>query len=178
LEKPHKRPIEREEMLARVALKRLQINKFMALVDEGVGPMVAATVIALSVRLAFSIFINLTVAQGMFLGKIPSYSTLAQVYPRTLIESVTLVCLANAGQSLKNEVNLSYCISVNYPSYNTLLQAIKGQLLLDTIITSSYSLPPFIIYQVICLFVALIAINWLFLNARFANAIKFLPWTK
>jgi hypothetical protein len=28
-----------------------------------------------------------------------------QVYPRTLIESVTLVCLANAGQSLKNEVN-------------------------------------------------------------------------
>jgi hypothetical protein len=106
LEKTSKHPIEREEMLAHVALKRMQINKLMAMVDEGVGPMLAATVIALSVRLAFSIFTNLTLAQEMFSGKIPSYTTLAQVYPRTLIESVTLVCLANAGQSLKNEVKL------------------------------------------------------------------------
>jgi hypothetical protein len=85
LEKPVKHPIEQEEMLSRVALKRMQINKLMAMVDEGVGPMLAATVIALSVRLAFSIFTNLTMAQEMFSGK-RAKPPLFQLWCRSILE--------------------------------------------------------------------------------------------
>lgn len=91
-------------MFAHVAFKRMQINKLVAMVDEGVGPMLAATVISLSIRLAFSIFANFTVALEMFSGKIPSLANLVLIFLRSFLETVTLVSLANAGQSLKNEV--------------------------------------------------------------------------
>jgi hypothetical protein len=96
LEKAGKHPIELEEMLSRVALKRMQINKLIAMVDEGVGPMSAVTVVLMSIRLAFSLFINFSVALDMLSGKIPSFSTLVVFFPRTLLASVTLICLANA----------------------------------------------------------------------------------
>jgi hypothetical protein len=108
LEKPLcKRPIEQGEILASVAQKRMQINKLMAMVDEGVGPMSAVTVIFLSIRLAFLLFTNYSVAQDMFSGKMPPVSNFVILFPRTVLEIAALVSLANAGQSLKNEVILS-----------------------------------------------------------------------
>lgn len=106
MEKPGKHPIEQEKMLSRVAQKRMQINKLMAMVDEGVGPMLAVTVIALCIRLAFSLFTNFSVALDMFSGKILSLSTAVKIFLRTLLECFVLVYLSTAGQSLKNEVDL------------------------------------------------------------------------
>jgi hypothetical protein len=117
MEKPAKHTIEQEEMLARVAQKRMQINELMAMVDSDVGPMSAITVIFFSIRLAFSLFINFSVALDLFLGKSPSYSTLVVFFPRTLLAGAALVCHANAGESLKNEVNLHY----NFFSYINIL---------------------------------------------------------
>jgi hypothetical protein len=104
LKKPVKHPIEQEEMLSYVAQKRMKINKLMAMVDEGVGPILAATVIALCIRLAFSLFTNFSVVLDMFSGKILSFSTVAKIFLRALLECFVLVYLSNAGQSLKNEV--------------------------------------------------------------------------
>ena len=99
----------------------MQINKLMALVDEGVGPILAVTVVLLSIRLAFLLFTNFSVALNMFSGKMPPASNFVILFPRTLLENATLASLANAGQSLKNEVTLFM-----KNAFNQLLNKIAG----------------------------------------------------
>jgi len=88
-----------------VAYKRAQLNNLVSEVGSGVGPVVAASVITLCLRLSFSLFTNFSMAMDMFSGrKMPTLGNILLVYPRTIFKSIVLAGLAHSGQRLKDEV--------------------------------------------------------------------------
>ena len=104
LESPPKRAIDLENLLARVAKRRGQLNNLVSEVNGGIGPVVAASVFTLCFRLSFSLFTNFSMAAEIFSGKMPSLATMLILYPRTFFKSIVLVCLAHSGQKLADEV--------------------------------------------------------------------------
>jgi len=78
-------------------------------VESGVGPVVAASVVTLCLRISFSLFTNFWMAMDMFTtGKMPSVGNLLIVYPRTIFKTIVLAALAHSGQRLKDEVRLKF----------------------------------------------------------------------
>jgi len=107
LEQLPKRPADLEHLLARIAHKRAQLNILVAEVGSGIGPVVAASVITLCLRLSFSLFTNFSMAMEMFTsGKMLNLGDILVVYPaRTILKAVVLVALAHSGQRLNDEVH-------------------------------------------------------------------------
>jgi len=92
-----------EVKLARVARRRARLNILVAEVEAGLGPVVAASVVTLCLRLSFSVFTNFTMVAKMFSGEHPD-PFLYLFYPRSFFKGITLLGLAHAGQRLKDEV--------------------------------------------------------------------------
>jgi hypothetical protein len=104
LESPPKRAIDLENLLARVAQRRAQLNILVSEVNGGIGPVVAASVFTLCFRLSYSLFTNFSMAAEIFSGKMPSLATMLILYPRTFFKSLVLVRLGHSGQKLTDEV--------------------------------------------------------------------------
>jgi hypothetical protein len=105
LDKFPKRPADLEMHLARVARQRTQLNAFAEEVGAGVGPVVAVTVFAVTVRLSCTLLINVKTGFYMYsTGQLPPLTDLFIAYPRTILVSFMLAALAHAGQGLKDEV--------------------------------------------------------------------------
>jgi hypothetical protein len=105
---PPKRAVDLESVLALVAQKRVHLNALVSEINGGLGPVVAASVVTLCLRLSFSLFTNFSMAAAIFSGKMPSLSTILILYPRTFLKSLVLILLAHSGQNLADEVCFNY----------------------------------------------------------------------
>jgi len=149
LEQLPKRPADLEHLLARIAHKRAQLNILVSEVGSGIGPVVAASVITLCLRLSFSLFTNFSMAMEMFTsGKMLNLGDILVVYPRTILKAVVLVGLAHSGQRLNDEVHSIELTHYHMFTKMRKLQAAKSQLLVDSIASSNQFLPKHIIWQV------------------------------
>jgi len=131
--------LDLEARLARVAQRRARLNILMSEVEAGVGPVVAASVFTLCLRLSFSLFTNFSMVAKMFSGDQPD-AFLYLFYPRSILKIVALVGLAHAGQRLKDEVRISFkrFLYFNFKCK----QANFGELLLNAITTSDRNFLP------------------------------------
>jgi hypothetical protein len=117
LENPPKIVIELERLLAQIAKKRAKLNDLMADTESGLGPLVAATIFTLCLRLSFATFANFSVAMKVLSGSLSSFTVVILASLRMILKIVILLQLAHSGQRLVEEVKIqNLCPAVKYLS--------------------------------------------------------------
>lgn len=96
-----------EYLLAWAAKKRAKLNELMADTESGLGPMVAATILTICLRLSFMAFANLSAIMKVLSGAPTSLINVFSISLRLILKTIALLQLAHCGQQFVEEVNMS-----------------------------------------------------------------------
>jgi hypothetical protein len=106
LESPPKIVNELERLLAQIAKKRAKLSDLMGDTESGLGPLVAASIFTLCLRLSYATFANFSVAMKVLSGSLSSFTVVILSSLRMILKTVILLQLAHSDQLLVEEVKI------------------------------------------------------------------------